>query len=220
MIEAKTASRSARMYYLVQCTSGDVRELMLWNRRGAIVKLISYLQSVMASHIALRAIKAEHGTALQSFPVPLTSCKNTLSDIGYLCKMKNPENVNRIVARLPYNLRQKWCEVADEITEADRWEVTIPDIPSFVEKKARVLTHPIFGSVCVESKGKGALETGRSTSRMASSFATDVYDPNNPNKIAANDATATRIKNPNLSCPLCSSSHGLSQCKDFREGRW
>ncbi|KAL9980361.1 hypothetical protein ACROYT_G008936 [Oculina patagonica] len=132
MIEAKTASPSSRMYYLVQYTAGDVQELMrsclamdsdkgylearklLAKRYGQPYKIASaYVDRVTNGPV----IKAEDETALQSFSVLLTSCKNTLNDIGYLSKIENPDSLRKVVARLPFNLRQKWRDVADDITE-------------------------------------------------------------------------------------------------------
>ncbi len=88
MIEAKTASPSSRMYYLVQYTAGDVQELMrsclamdsdkgylearklLAKRYGQPYKIASaYVDRVTNDPV----IKAEDGTALQSFSVLITS---------------------------------------------------------------------------------------------------------------------------------------------------
>ena len=107
MIVAKTTSYSARMYYLVQYTAGDVQELMrsclamdseegyrearklLAKRYGQPYKIASaYVERVTNGP----AIKAEDGAALQSFSALLTTCKNTLNEIGYLGKIENPES--------------------------------------------------------------------------------------------------------------------------------
>ena len=96
---AKTMSYSARMYYCVQCTAGDIQELMCSclatdleegyqearklhaKRYGQPYKIASaYVESVTNGP----AIKAEDGAALQSFSAPLTTCKSTLNEIGYL----------------------------------------------------------------------------------------------------------------------------------------
>ena len=132
MIEAKTTSYSARLYYLVQYTAGDVQELMrsclamdsekgyrearklLTKRYGQPYRIAS---ACVERVINGPAIKSEDGAALQSFSVLLTSCKNTLTDIGYLSKIENSDSLKKIVSRLPFNLRQKWRDVADTITE-------------------------------------------------------------------------------------------------------
>jgi len=123
MIVAKTTSYSGRMYYLVQYTAGDIQELMrsclamdseevyrearklLAKRYGQPYKIASaYVEHVTNGP----AIKAEDGAALQSFSALLTTCKNTLNEIGYLSKIENPDSLKKVVARLPFSLRQKW----------------------------------------------------------------------------------------------------------------
>ena len=114
MIMAKTTSYSARMYYLVQYTAGDVQELMrsclatdsearklFAERYGQPYKIASaYVERVTNGP----AIKAEDGTALQSFSALLTTCKNTLNEIRYLSKIENPDSLKKVVARLPFRL--------------------------------------------------------------------------------------------------------------------
>jgi len=62
-------------------------------------------------------IKSEDADALRRFSIALTVCKNTLKEIGYLSKMENPKTFKAIVKWLPFGLRQKWRDVADNITE-------------------------------------------------------------------------------------------------------
>ena len=137
---AKTTSYSARMYYFVEYSAGDVQECMcsclakdseegyrearklLGKRYGQPYKIASaYVERVTNGP----AIKVEDGPALQSFSALLTACKNTLND---------------------------------EITKAKAKEVTIADIAGFVEKKACILTHPIFGDIISEPKSKSVLD--------------------------------------------------------------
>ena len=69
-------------------------------------------------------IKNVDGTALQKFSVLLTSCKNTLKEIGCHSKMKNPDSLHEVVERVYFPLRQKWRDVADDITCNKQREVT------------------------------------------------------------------------------------------------
>ena len=46
------------------------------------------------------AIKAEDGEALQQLSIMLTSCKNTLKEIGYLNKIENPDCLQKIIDKL------------------------------------------------------------------------------------------------------------------------
>ena len=232
MIEAKTTSYSATLYYLVQYTAGDVQELMrsclatdsekgyrearklLTKRYGQPYRIAS---ACVERVINGPAIKSEDGAALQSFSVLLTSCKNTLTDIGYLSKIENPDSLKKIVSRLPFNLRQKWRDVADTIIERQEREVTISDVASFVEEKARILTHPILGDISSQPKGKGGFDTRKSTSRRVSSFAADAHNPDHTGEGVSEEIPMSGSSRRNrLCCPLCKSPHWLSQCNDFR----
>lgn len=131
LIEAKTKNSSSRLYYLVQYTSGDVQELMrsclsmqpdegyqearklLKKRYGQSYKIASAYVSRVTNG---PPIKHEDGQALQKFSVLLTSCKNTLKEIGCLSKIENPDSLQRVIERLPFQLRQRWRDVADDIT--------------------------------------------------------------------------------------------------------
>ena len=121
LIEANTNSDSARLYYLIQYTRGDVKELMksclsmkneegylearqlLKKRYGQDYKITSsYIERVINGP----PIKSENAAALQRFSVLLASCKNMLKDIGYLSKIENPDSMRRIINRLPFALRR------------------------------------------------------------------------------------------------------------------
>ena len=74
-------------------------------------------------------------------------CKNTLTEIGYLNKLENPDTLRAIVLGLPFGLRQKWRDVADNITETQSREITIADLSNFVSAKSRAATHAVFGDI-------------------------------------------------------------------------
>ncbi|PFX28559.1 hypothetical protein AWC38_SpisGene6728 [Stylophora pistillata] len=162
LIESKTNSPSSRLYYLVQYTSGEAKELMrsclsmdpiegyktaralLEDRYGESYKIATALIDQLTKS---PQIKADDGPALQRYSVLLTSCKNSLQEIGYLSKIENPDTLQKIIGRLPLRLRQRWRKKADQITEDLKREVTIGDIVEFVEAKARIANHPVFGNI-------------------------------------------------------------------------
>ena len=95
----------------------------------------------------MQPVRSEDGSTLQRFSVMLTSCKNALKEIGYQSKIENPDTMQRIVEKFPFGWRQKRRVKADSITEGEKREVSIEDIADFVETKARVANHPVFGSI-------------------------------------------------------------------------
>ena len=167
LIEANTDSESSRLYYLIQYTRGDVKELMksclsmkskegyaearnlLKQRYGQSYKIAaSYVDRITNGP----SIKPEDTAGLQRFSILLTSCKNMLSTIGYSSKLENPDSFRKIIDRLPYNLRRNWRDVVDKITQKESREINIDDIVTFVEAKARTSSHPIFGNLSNEAR--------------------------------------------------------------------
>ena len=56
-----------------------------------------------------------------------------------------------IVNRLPYELKLKWHDVTDKITEKEEREITIEDMDGFITSKACAATHAIFGNVAMDN---------------------------------------------------------------------
>ena len=50
--------------------------------------------------------KREDNAANQRLSIQLTSCMNTLTEIGYMSKIENPACLKLIIARLPYYTRK------------------------------------------------------------------------------------------------------------------
>ena len=211
------------MYYLVQYTAGDVQELVrscltmspeegYREARRLLKEKYGQNYKIAAAYVDRLTkgppLKTEDGGALQKFSILLTSCKNALKDIGYLSKVENPDALKRIVERLPYGLRQKWREVVDDVIQRQSRDVTVEDITSFVEKRARVATHPIFGNIASDGRNndfskprhKSAFGTPK-----GSSFAT---------KTEPNQRTTPRPFN--VRCQLRNQEHKLFQCAEFR----
>ena len=224
LIESKTDSSSARLYYLVQYTAGDVQELMrsclamnpdegyqearrlMKEKYGQNYKIAAYVDRLTNGP----PIRSEDGNALQKFSVQLTSCKNTLKDIGYLNKLENPDALRKVIEKFPYGIRQKWREVVDDIIQRQNRDLTVEDIVTFVEKRVRVATHPIFGTVTSDSKNndsnKHRNRSGNVTPK-GSSFGTN----------AESKQPSPHPGTPNVKCPSCSQNHRLFQCPDFRK---
>jgi len=229
LIEAKTKNSSTKLYYLVQYTAGDVQELMrsclsmqpdegyqearrlLKSRYGQSYKIATaYVNRVTNGP----PIRHEDGEALQKFSVLLTSCKNTLKEIGCLNKIENPDSLQRVVERLPFQLRQRWRDVADDITSNKQREITFEDVARFGESKARALNHPIFGNVSGELKSQGK-DPKKRKPRHGDSFATLGVVPvsgSNENSSAGADPTKATPK-----CHLCNGDHWLTRCREFKK---
>lgn len=69
--------------------------------------------------------------------------------------------MQRVIERLPFSLRQRWCDVADDITNNKHREITFEDIASFVESKARAFNHPVYGAINTERRNQGKTSNDR-----------------------------------------------------------
>ena len=216
LVEQKTPSPSVRLYYLIQYTSGPAQDLMksclsmnpeqgYTEARRLLKERYGQEYRIVAAHVRTLTegpiIKSEDGNALLQFSVQLTSCTNTLKEIGSLGKLDHPENLRRVINRLPFGMRLKWHDTVDRIIESEERDVTIEDVTKFVTAKARAATHPIFGKVVNENKGKQEDNKGRRQfGSKAGGFATQ-----------GNEGRVNKS-----ACP-CNANHWLSRCDKFRK---
>ena len=226
LVESKTSSSSARLYYLLQYTSGHVQDLvrsclamredvgysearrLLAERYGQPFKIATaYVDRVING----QPIRAEDGPALQRFSILLTSCTNTLNEIGYLNRLENPESLRKIVDRLPYPLRLKWRDVVDTIAQKEGRDPNLHDITNFVEAKSRVTNHPIFGKVQGDQKPFNQKSNWKQK-KDAKSFAAQGQGQSQQQKQLSNSNERKELK-----CPSCQKDHWLSQCDEFKK---
>ena len=221
LIENKTSSPSARLYYLVQYTTGQVRELMrsclpmrddegyrearklLLERFGQPYKIACALVEKIANGFVIRA---DDGVGLQKLSVQLTSCSNTLKEIGYTSKLQNPDTLRRIVDRLPVSLKLKWRELVDVIIQKEHREVTVKDLTDFVVARARVANHPIFGRIH-NHDGKNA----ENVNKQRQQYRARNYAIGGAQQVSRDEETK------GVRCPSCESNHWLSQCHAFKK---
>ena len=226
LVERKTSSQSNRLYYLLQYTNGPVQDLvrscltmpdeigydearkLLAERYGQPYNIATaYVDRVING----APIRAEDGSALQKFSILLTSCRNTLKEIGYLNRLENPDSLRKIVERLPYALRLKWRELVDTISQKEKRDPNLKDISEFVEARSRVTNHPIFGKVQTEQRPPFSnLKHKNRPRKDANSFAAQGQDQHPPQR------PGNKEERKKLKCPSCNRNHWLSQCYEFK----
>ena len=216
----ESSSPNSRLYYLVQYTSGEVKELMqsclsmdpregykaaralLKDRYGQSYKIATALINRVTK---TPQIKSDEGPALQRYSVLLTSCKNSHKEIRYLNKIENPGTLQRIIGKLPLWLKQRWREKADHITKDLKREVTIEVIAEFVEEKAGIANHPVFGNIHSNDDKNNAVGTDSrrrhrtpSKEHKGSAFTTQGTTPEgitDPPKTILNTCRNSRMSN-------------------------
>ena len=226
LVERKTSSSSTRLYYLLQYTSGSVQDLVrscltmpdeigYCEARRLLAKRYGQPYSIATSYVDRvingAPIRAEDGPSLQKFSILLTSCQNTLKEIGYLNRLENPDSLRKIVERLPYQLRLKWRDLVDAISQKENRDPNLKDISEFVEARSRATNHPIFGKVHSEQRPPFNSKPTIRGRRDGKTFSTQGLEQ--PPSQRAN----TKEERKELKCPSCKRNHWLSQCEEFKK---
>ena len=108
-----------------------------------------------------------------------------------------------------FGLRQKWYDIADNITENQQREIAIEDLSNFVITKAWVANQAVFGDLSNNvSPQSWSSRVKPKPARSTSTFATQTRQAEGDKQRPPNP---TRLK-----CPLCNTDHWLSQCDKFR----
>ena len=161
IVSIDSASESEKLMHLLQFTSGVAKDTikcclykdpslgyqaarkLLEERFGHPFRIASQYVTKLTEGPPL---KPSDRTGLLAFADQLKDCENTLESIGYLDEINSADNLRRIVQRLPFHLRTKFVEVADQIQEAGQ-RTNLSHIAEFVKIKSRAANIPMFGCV-------------------------------------------------------------------------
>lgn len=169
------------------------------------------------------SVKAEDVKGLQAYSLLLRECCNAIEEFEYISELDMPANMQAVVQKLPYKLRERWRTRASELLECYRCRACFMDIVVFIERQVRIASDPIFGDLQDSNYGKQSKvgntnRTPSSTKIKENSFATTVVTAD---QSAAEDTAVNR--NPKRQsvqskttksslCLCCSRHHWLEQC--------
>ena len=242
LIESRTSSSTERLYYLEQYTAGDVKELvrschhlapdegyaearrLIEKKFGDEFRIASAYES---KALNWPPVKSEDGSALSRFSVYLASCKNAMKGSQYSSKFDQPDNIQQLILKLPYSMRERWRRVADDIMELQGRPVKFDDLVSFVDREARIATNPVFGRITESSKmvearsGKGTMQKLLPKSRELSLAAQMNTYHGLDTEVEENINVVTSQHMPpvapvNDSCCFCNFNHALEDCRSLR----
>ncbi len=103
--------------------------------------------SYMEKALSWKAIKSEDARALQDYGLFLRSCCNAMHDVHYMNELNLTTNMQVILSKLPYKLKDKWRVVAYDLQEQGHNQSTFSDIVDFIERQVKILTDPVFGNI-------------------------------------------------------------------------
>ena len=68
----------------------------------------------------------------------LASGKNTMEGSQYSSKFDQPDNIQKLIFKLPYNMRERWRRMVDDIMELQRRPVKFDDVATFIDRETRI----------------------------------------------------------------------------------
>ena len=176
-----TESPSEKLYYLEYYTRGTPRELV----RGCMqmkppdagfIKAMSLLSSRYGDEFTIAEayikrldswpqIRQEDGKALETLSVFLIGVGHYVQNTSSLNHLQSPKEIQSIIMKLPYRLREKWRNHVHVLMEKGQ-RVEFATLVEFVESQTRLINLPVFGDIKdIRSRQD---ETPRSRTRTSS----------------------------------------------------
>ncbi|XP_014849351.1 PREDICTED: uncharacterized protein LOC106921875 isoform X1 [Poecilia mexicana] len=194
-IETKAHSAKDCLHFLEQFTRGQPRDLvrscvhmptdsgyakaksLLQEHFGCSLKIIAaYMNKVLS----WPALQAEDVKALQAFSFLLRECCNVMENNGCMHELDVPANMQTIIKKLPFKLRDRWRNDVCDLKEKFKRRDTFSDIVRFVERQVKIASDPLFGDIQDSSsrpkKDVGVYKSQQRLKIKGSSLATVVGD--------------------------------------------
>ena len=148
-----------RFNYLEQFTSGEAHR---------IVKGYGYLDSTVGYQAALRELEDRYGDneliassfikkalkwpcvkpndskSLDELAIFLSECENAVRSIDSMKILEYPDNMRKIVSKLPLYMHDRWRNVVQRAKE-DFMQVKFHDLVLFIKREAKKSLDPIYG---------------------------------------------------------------------------
>ena len=138
-----------------------------------------------------------------------------MKSIGCGSKIENPDSLRGVINRLPYDLRKKWRDTADQMTEDQDREIKFEDIVAFVEKQACAASHPVFGDISALSWDHER-EKNTYSKTKGKRFAIKGEDADQGRSNERKEDPGSERKGNPKNCPKCTRDHYLHDCPEFK----
>ena len=231
------ASESEKLMYLLQYTSGVAKDtikcclvmdssLGYQRARTLLEERFGHPFTIASKYVTKLTegppLKPSDRAGLLALADQLKDCEHTLESIGYLDEINSADNLRRIVQRLPFHLRAKFVEVADQIPQAGH-RTNISHIAEFVKVKARAANNPVFGCVVDAASQSERSENQRRKPKFkgptlpderARTFNTQETETGDRHSLPSNrEVSAIRF----AKCQACKGDHALVKCKNVKD---
>ena len=193
---------SDRFHYLQQYTSGKARRLVdsccYYDQSRAYAKARTLLQEEFDDEFKVSneylakldrwpSIKAEDIIKLEDLSLFLMDCENYMENMSIRNQLQSPQELMKIVTKLPYKLRERWRRYSYTMLKK-YGTVYFRHLVEFVKEEVSILKQPLFGQI--NDSEKSACKSGRKT--------------------------LTTVANSSKYCEYCKKdNHNLSFCRYF-----
>ena len=222
-VEQKCNEPADCFYYLLQFTSGTAHKIVQsCNQRDSARGYKQALKTLQLEygnehHTALSyieklenwpAIKSEDGLALRDLAIFLQTCENNMLDMSILNQLNNPQQIMKVVMKLPLELRKAWRVKTLNLVE-NSFNVNFSDLVSFIQVQSKLVNMPVFGAI-------REYVTKPSPSGFLSRKSLAISEPSEEEPPTRFERTEN--KTPSGSCYFCKKlNHVLNQCHFFKE---
>ena len=234
-VEKKTNNPSDCLHFLEQYTRGQPKDLVHSCQHLPPDQGYQRAKDLLAQHFGdehkiasaymekifnWTPVKSEDVKGLQSLSLFLRGCSNLMEQMMYMRELDLPSNMQSIILKLPYKLREKLRNIACDLQERRRQRATFTDLVNFIERQVKIAFDPVFGNI----QDPQSLNTKASSSsqqrerRKGSSYATNVT-PAREDAVAQpaghkNNTSSTRC------CLFClQRNHTMDQCLQSTSGQ-
>ncbi|XP_046339933.2 uncharacterized protein LOC124121032 [Haliotis rufescens] len=225
-IVVNSETEDEKMSYLEQFTLDEVLK---------IVKGYSYLEAsqgyqkawqelderygnedAIASAIVKKAlgwpnVKVDNPKSMDEYAIFLQECENAVSSITAVKILEYPDNIRRLVMKLPFHCHEKWRNIVISIRDSGG-TVAFHNLVKFVKREARKATDPMYGKDALRNDDRTKTQPKRnagiaSQSSFKPSFSTDMVENTTQN------TQSSKPEGQQILCIYCNSnSHKLQIC--------
>lgn len=160
--------------------------------------------------------KSDDVKALQEYGFLLRQCCNAIGDVESLHELDVSANMQAVIKKLPYKLRDKWRNVVCDLQERFQRKVVFSNVVEFVEKQVKIASDPLFGDIqdtptAIRKEARNVKSQFYPKAKR-SSFATTVV------KVEGKIEPALRRESGSVVtkvCLFCGAGHMLDLCPAF-----
>ena len=235
IIETRVTADKERLYFLNKYTTGKANDVIKGFVTLSSSDSYKRAKNLLAQrfgdpHRVSNAYKSRlkkwpqigegQSSELQAFSDFLGQCEEAMRSMKFLSDLDSVEVLKQVSSKLPSYSGVKWCRHAFDMKKHRGQAVTFRDLAKFVETEADLATDPVFSPDLLKSERSRRFENDKNPRYRKrrpppnlNSLLTATGDPPKNSSPTLDSKTSS----PSMICPVCSKSHTLSNCDEFKK---